>query len=130
MFEKYIIVEDTLRNTEEGGAITGFQVGVRLPYYRGLGLSMVENVEVSVDGQTMPAEGTSLTVHGNTYRLLDLPGVFDDRWEMGEVATVSIAKPGGLTAGEYEIGVVERLRVSYMPVPSGGADRKTLALQA
>lgn len=130
MFDKYIIVEDTLRNTEHDGSVTGFEVGVRLPYYRGLGLSMVENVEVSVNGETMPPEATSLTVHGNTYRLLDLPGVFDDRWEMGEVATVSIVKQGGLAAGEHEVAVVERLRVSYMPVPSGGADRKTLALQA
>ncbi|WP_458106623.1 DUF6379 domain-containing protein [Arthrobacter sp. R3-55] len=130
MFEKYIIVEDTLRNTELDGSITGFQVGVRLPYYRGLGLSMVEAVEVSIDGETMRAEDTSLTVHGNTYRLLDLPGIFDDRWEMGEVATVCIAKPGGLAEGEHEVAVVERLRVSYMPVPSGGADRKKLALQA
>ena len=129
MFDKYIIVEDTLRNTDLDGSVTGFEVGVRLPYYRGLGLSMVENVEVSINGETMPPEATSLTVRGNTYRLVDLPDVFDDRWEMGEVATVSIAKPGGLATGEHEVAVVERLRISYMPVPSGGADRKTLVLQ-
>ena len=130
MFDKYIIVEDTLRNVAEGGDVTGFQLGVRLPYYRGLGLSMVEDVEVTVDGETAPAEAVSLTVHGNTYRLTELPGIFDDRWEMGEVAIVSVAKAGGLAGGEHAVSVRERLRISYMPVPGGGADHKTLALQS
>lgn len=129
MFDKYIIVEDTLQNILKGDDVTGFQLGVRLPYYRGLGLSMVEDVEVTVNGETAPAESVSLTVHGNTYRLSQLPGIFDDRWEMGEVATVSVEKAGGLAPGQHTVAVRERLRISYMPVPGGGADQKTLALQ-
>ncbi|NWL32703.1 C-glycoside deglycosidase beta subunit domain-containing protein [Paenarthrobacter nitroguajacolicus] len=129
MFDKYIIVEDTLRNVMAGDDITGFQLGVRLPYYRGLGLSMVEDVQVTVDGETAPAESVSLMVHGNTYKLADLPDVFDDRWEMGEVATISVEKPGGLAGGEHEVAVRERLRISYMPVPGGGADQKMLTLR-
>ncbi|PTT68581.1 C-glycoside deglycosidase beta subunit domain-containing protein [Arthrobacter sp. HMWF013] len=129
MFDKYIIVEDTLRNVAVGGEVTGFQLGVRLPYYRGLGLSMVEDIEVTLDGVTAPAESVSLTLHGNRYRLTDLPGIFDDRWEMGEVATVFVSKAGGLSNGEHTVAVRERLRISYMPVPGGGADQKTLSLQ-
>lgn len=129
MFDKYIIVEDTLRNVRDGHDVTGFRLGVRLPYYRGLGLSMVEDVEVTVDGEAAPAESVSLTVHGNTYKLTDLPGVVDDRWEMGEVATVSVEKRGGLAGGEHAVAVRERLRISYMPVPGGGADQKMLTLR-
>ena len=129
MFDKYIIVEDTLRNTGDDDDVTGFQLGVRLPYYRGLGLSMVEDIEVTVDGETALGTSVSLTVHGNTYRLTDLPGVFDDRWEMGEVATVTVDKAGGLTEGPHSVAVRQRLRISYMPVPGGGTDHKTLTLQ-
>lgn len=129
MFDKYIIVEDTLRNVVKDDDVTGFQLGVRLPYYRGLGLSMVEDVRVTVDGQTAPAGSVSLTVHGNTYKLTELPGIFDDRWEMGEVATVFVERRGGLAPGEHAVAVSERLRISYMPVPGGGADQKVLSLR-
>jgi hypothetical protein len=129
VFDKYMIVEDTLRNVVTGDDVTGFQLGVRLPYYRGLGLSMVEDVQVTVDGETAPASAVSLTVHGNTYKLADLPGIFDDRWEMGEIATVAVDRPGGLERGEHSVAVRERLRISYMPVPGGGADQKVLTLR-
>ena len=129
MFDKYIIVEDTLRNVVNGADVTGFELGVRLPYYRGLGLSMVEDVQVTIDGETAPAASVALTVHGNTYRLTDLPNIFDDRWEMGEIATVSVEKRGGLAGGEHAVEVSERLRISYMPVPGGGADQKVLTLR-
>ncbi|MFJ6535163.1 DUF6379 domain-containing protein [Paenarthrobacter sp. NPDC091711] len=129
MFDKYIIVEDTLRNTGDDDDVTGFQLGVRLPYYRGLGLSMVEDIEVTIDGETSSSASVSLTVHGNTYKLTDLPGVFDDRWEMGEVATVSVERAGGLVEGPHSVAVRQRLRISYMPVPGGGTDLKTLTLR-
>ena len=45
MFDRYILVEDSLRNTDGG-----FAVDIRMPYYRGLGLSMVEDVTLTVDG--------------------------------------------------------------------------------
>jgi len=45
MFDKYIIVPEGFRNTTAKGAsentVDGYELGIRLPYYRGLGLSMV-----------------------------------------------------------------------------------------
>ena len=49
MFEKYMIVPETAKNTENG-----FQFGARLPYYRGISLSMVEEIVVTIDGETIP----------------------------------------------------------------------------
>ncbi|PLC11690.1 hypothetical protein AUQ48_04855 [Kocuria flava] len=129
MFDQYIIVAGTLRNTGPAGAETGFSFGVRLPYYRGLGLSMVEDLAVEVDGEAVQSERISLHLHGRTYRLGELPGVLDDRWEMGEVADLLVDRAGGLPAGPHEVFVRERLRISYMPVPGGGEDRKELTLQ-
>ena len=127
MFDKYIICEDSLRSTdtfEPGG-----EVEVRLPYYRGLGLSMVEAVDVSVDGVPIDPQQTTLSVHGQTYRFSDLGEVLDDRWEMGERAVLAFALDRPLTSGDHQIDVSVRLRISYMPVPGGGRDSKRLALQ-
>lgn len=133
MFDKYIIVPEGFRNTTTGNGtpditVSGYELGIRLPYYRGLGLSMVESIDLTVDGTPVPAESLTLTVHGNSYAVTDLATVFDDRWEMGEIATLRVAQPGGLAPGSHDVSVAQRLRISYMPVPGGGRDAKTLEL--
>src|SRR6266516_7206205 len=122
MFDQYIVCEDGFRAREDG--CPGGVVEVRMPYYRGLGLSMVEAVDLVLDGVPVPAERTDFTVHGNTYSLAELPHVLDDRWEMGERARLGFLTDEPLAPGEHEVAVVVRLRISYMPVPGGGRDRK------
>lgn len=126
MFDRYIVCDDSLRHRDDGRA--GGVVEVRMPYYRGLTLSMVEAVDVVVDGTPVPAGRTTFTVHGNTYTFDRLPTVTDDRWEMGEPARLAFETDEPLAAGEHDVAVSVRLRVSYMPVPGGGRDRKRLTL--
>ena len=128
MFDKYIIVPEGFRNTMSDSGADGYELGIRLPYYRGLGLSMVESIDLTVDCTPVPVDALTLTVHGNSYAVTDLATVFDDRWEMGEVATLQVVQPGGLAPGSHEIAVAQRLRISYMPVPGGGRDTKVLQL--
>ena len=113
MYEKYMIVPEKAKKTE-----SGFQIGARLPYYRGVSLSMVEEIEVSVDGEILPQNVVDIILHGNTYNLEKRENELDDRWEMGEVATLSINKTGGLSAGEHTIALKINLRIGYMPFPS------------
>ena len=127
MFERYIVCEEGFRATNDAG--TEGVVEVRMPYYRGLGLSMVEAVDLEIDGVPVPPARTTFTVHGNSYRMADLPTVLDDRWEMGERAQIGFQLDRPLAPGQHEVAASVRLRVSYMPVPSGGRDRKTLTLQ-
>lgn len=126
MFDRYIVCEDSLRRRPDGKP--GGVVQVRMPYYRGLGLSMVEAVDLTLDGTRIPADRTSFTVHGNTYTFAALPSTFDDRWEMGERADLAFETDRPIDPGDHEVAVAVRLRVSYMPVPSGGRDSKTLTL--
>ena len=128
MFDKYMIVEDGFTNVVEDGEVTGFQFGARLPYYRGLGLSMVENLAITVDGEPVPREDIRVTLHGNTYSLDEMETEYEDRWEMGEVGTVTVRRPGGLTPGEHTIELVEYLRISYLPFTLTGRDAKVLTL--
>ena len=126
MFDKYIVCEDSLRTTDK--TRTAAVVEVRMPYYRGLGLSMVEGVDLVVDGAPVPAAATTFTVHGHTYPMAELPTVLDDRWEMGERAEVGFTLPEPLAPGDHQVTAVVRLRISYMPVPGGGRDTKTLTV--
>mgnify|MGYP001156069833 CR=1 FL=1 len=128
MFEKYMICEHDFRNVVEGGQVTGFQFKARLPYYRGLGVSMIEDLSVTVDAQRYPRQALRVTIHGNPYTLDEMEEEYDDRWEFGEEGLVTVLKPGGLTPGWHKIEMEDTLRVSYLPFLLTGSDNKVLEL--
>jgi hypothetical protein len=128
MFDKYIICKHDFKNVEVGGRVTGFQFKARLPYYRGLGLSMVENLSVDVDSQAFQRDEVRISLHGNLYTLDQMETEYEDRWEFGEEGVVTIPKPGGLTPGQHRIEVTATLRISYLPFLLVGSDAKIITL--
>ena len=62
MYEKYFIQEDGFKNVMENGETVGFQLGLKITYYRGLFLSMVEGFDVTVDGETFDSKDMTFTV--------------------------------------------------------------------
>ncbi|MBO0732694.1 MAG: hypothetical protein J2P57_25775, partial [Acidimicrobiaceae bacterium] len=121
----YMIVDDSLRPTPDG-----FEVDIRITYYRGLGLSMIEAFEVTVDGDPVPRKDIRFVLRGTAYTHDEMEREGDVRWEFGEIATLSVRRPGGLAAGVHAIRVAQQLRVSYMPDPLRGQDEKNLVLAA
>lgn len=128
MFDKYIVCEDEIRNVSEAGQVVGFQFQARLPYYRGLGISMIEDLQVEVDGQPVAREAIRVTLHGRTYTLDEMEREYDDRWEFGEKGMVTVRQPGGLGQGQHRIQVSPYLRISYLPFILTGQDAKTLTV--
>jgi hypothetical protein len=128
MFDKYMICEEGFQNTVENGKVVGFQFGARLPYYRGLGLSMVEDIGIIVDGEAIPREQILFSVRGRTWTLAEMETEIEERWEMGEVATLMVKRPGGLPSGEHKIELSEQLRISYLPFSPITRDAKVLRL--
>lgn len=128
MFDRYIICEDGFKNVKQGEEVTGFQFQCRLPYYRGLGISMVEELNINVDGQEIPLENIRVKLHGNVYTLEEMEKNYEDRWEFGEKGTITIKKTGGLDEGDHTIYVSPHLRISYLPFILVGEDTKTLKI--
>lgn len=124
MMDNKMIVEGSLQREEGGFSFLG-----RLPYYRGLGLSMIEDITVSVEGQALPREAIRFAVRGKTYTLDQMETVYDDRWNFGEKARI-IALNGGLADGTHDITFAVRMRVSYLPFVPTTKDTKQLALAA
>jgi hypothetical protein len=112
MYDKHIIYPNSLRNLEDG---SGFALGVRLPYYRGQPLSVVEDIAVKVDGEAAPREQLRFSVRGKSWTLDQLEENTAERWEFGEVAEVTVLRPQGLAAGRHELEVGVQLRISYLP---------------
>jgi hypothetical protein len=129
MFDEMIIREGSVRNVVDAdGAVTGFSFATHMPYYRGLGLSMIEVPEVAVDGVAVSEEDLRFTYNGVTRTFAELADVSDVRWELRTFATITVLRDGGLAAGEHEIFVNLRLRVSYLPVLSENRFTRTVTV--
>ena len=128
MFDKYIIVGEEFRNIVEGSKRTGFQLGARLPYYRGIQVQQVDNLDLTVDGKQIPRDQINVTLHGNTYTLDEFLKEENDRWEFGEVGIVTVSTPGGLPPGEHKVELAPYLRIGYWQQTFAGRDTKVLTL--
>ena len=87
MFDNKIIVPDSLERRADVGGKEGFALQARLPYYRGLGLSMVEDIAVTVNGEKMQREAFVSPCAGGAGRWT--------RWRPSTaIAGTSVRKPG------------------------------------
>jgi len=130
MFDKFLIVENSLRPWEEAGEVKGFRFQARLGYYRGLTLSMVEALDISIDGQVVERSAVRLDEGKGWLSLDEMETAYDRRWGFGQAVEIGVLLPGGLAPGSHELSFSERLRVSYLPFPSINSDAKTLTLAA
>jgi Domain of unknown function (DUF6379) len=116
MMEKDVIQTKGFRNVVEDGTTVGFRVTIRTPYYRGIWASLLEDVEVTVDGETYGSDRIRWTIAGETYGTEELTSSPDLRWPFEELATLTVDKPGGLEAGPHDVQVAVTWRWSYIPV--------------
>jgi hypothetical protein len=128
MFDKYLIGENTVRNIGPPEQPSGFSFDARLGYYRGLGLSMIEDLRVSVDGTDVARNLVRFHAGSTVLSLDDMETAYELRWHFGEWATISVLRPGGLAPGQHRLGLTERLRISYLPFPAIVSDEKNVCL--
>jgi hypothetical protein len=115
MYEKYMICTRDFRNVSLGGQTTGFQLKIRINYYRGCYLSMIDTVRLVVDGEEFTSEKLTFSLANQTYSFEQLAGVKDVRWFFGDAATVTVQKPGGLRSGLHTVQLGLFIRNSYIP---------------
>lgn len=127
MFDKYIIDPASVRNTGPEAAPTGFAFTSKLGYYRGLGLSMIEELTVAIDGDPLPRSAIRFDEGPGPLTLDAMETAFDRRWAFGAPATILIDCPGGFPKGEHRLSLQQKLRISYMPFPSFNTDEKTIS---
>jgi sugar phosphate isomerase/epimerase len=115
MLDRNVIQGRGFRNVVDGGRVTGFQLQLRQPNYRGTAGSLLDGVEVVVDGERVPDHVPLWTIQGRTLTLDELRASTDVRWQLDEPAVITVPRPGGLTTGVHRIEVVVHLRRPYFP---------------
>lgn len=130
MFDNNVFIEGTCKNTAEGEKIIGFELQTYITYYRGIPLSMVNEICVEADGKPVPREAIRCSVDGGEYwfTLDEMETVVSHKWEYGEPMIVRVLQEGGLDAGTHEIELTVNVRTAYIPVPLVGKKKRTVII--
>lgn len=108
MFSNRIIVDDTLTRTD-----TGFTVAIRSNWYRALPLSSFAQLDVTVDGQPVPAEQITVEINDTVRTLTQMAPILDEYWFVLDPAIVHVDGTT-LSAGEHELTVRLGQRAPYI----------------
>lgn len=128
MFDKYLICTEGFRNViTETGNIEGFELKIRIPYYRGVPLSCVDELQVTVGGETYGNDRIRFTVPSGSFMMEEMETVATRRWNFDEDATLRIRKPGGLVYIDHAVELKIVIRAPYGKF--AGQDRKVLTLE-
>lgn len=112
--------DGTLINYYENGEIAGYQFDVRLAYYRGQYLSVIDELKVEVDHQVVADEDLRFCINGKEFAVWELKEAFYEFWRIKDAAVIKVRRPGGLAAGEHNVKLTLMFRCPYLPLP--GAD--------
>ena len=112
---QYNLLQRGFKNVPSDVKPTGFQLLLKTAYYRGVRLSLVDDIEVTVDGERFERNKVSVQIGGHTYTLDQLEKIGNKNWDWLEPAVVTVEKPGGLKPGVHDVQAALKLRISYMP---------------
>jgi F420-dependent methylenetetrahydromethanopterin dehydrogenase len=115
--EASVLRPDAVRATA-----AGYEVDVRLPWYRSLPLSCLEDVTVTVDGTVAARADVTLRHEGRELHPDDLADLVDEQWFVQDPLTVLVPDPAPATAGaEADVSVHVAVRIPYIIIGPGTA---------
>jgi len=109
MFVTRILTNDGLRRTA-----AGFDLDIRVPWYRALPLSTVEIAELTVDGETIDNKLITFEVNGKLFTTADLINHPEEWWFVLDSAYLHVnhpLKPGA----EHDVALTVGLFPPYIP---------------
>lgn len=113
--EKQVIQSVGFRNIKENGEVVGFQLKIRLPYYRGVFLSQLRPGTLFVDGERFERQDIVWNINGEDYTMDEMAVDFKTHWNPTKCAVLKIKKPGGLAQGYHDLKLGFCFTSSYMP---------------
>ena len=116
MFEKYMLLERGFNNVRQNNQVVGFQVLVKIAYYRGIFLPLIGEWELTVNGEKFGVEQMRFTLGHQTYTFDETAKARDVHWPFGTPLKLTILKTGGLSPGVHEI----KFKQSIVPPYVGG----------
>lgn len=130
MFDNNVFIKDSCKNVKVDEKIVGYEMETNITYYRGIPLSMVEYVHVTLDGNQENDENIRISIDKNDwFTLKEAETVTSYKWEYGEPLYIRVLKDGGLNKGEHKVKLTVATRTAYIPVPLEGNMERTVVIE-
>lgn len=110
MFNTRLISNDGLKRRPGG-----FEIDIRLPWYRSLPLSVVEVGEVKIDGKVIPPSAISFKLNDKTIAPDALVNLTSEWWYVLDSAFLDVADVELSPDSRHEVSVVLALYPPYIP---------------
>ncbi|MBR9791456.1 MAG: hypothetical protein GYB58_06875 [Gammaproteobacteria bacterium] len=108
--EASVIKQDAVRNTP-----SGYEVDIRISWYRSLPIACLENLSVTIDGQAYPAEQLTIKVNNTEIPVTQAGEFLDEWWFTQDPITALITTSNAKAAGEQvNIQVSLATRIPYV----------------
>lgn len=109
MMSHRVVSDDGLKTWADG-----YSIAVRVPWYRSLPLSVIEVVEVEVDGQAVPLDAVTFSIEGEMIALNDLPKRTDDVWFVRDNAFLCVSRNDVQRGREHDVAVTLAIYPPYI----------------
>ena len=112
MHDELMIANRKLRKFPgQNGKTLAFDV--RLPWYRSLPISCVEDMTFEIDGHVLPRRSVSLLINGISFDLDKASQLSDSQWFVLDTVEVLARLAEELSAGLHSVRLITRLRIPY-----------------
>lgn len=115
MYENQMILTRGFQNVYQDGQPVGFQIQVKIAYYRGIFLDIIGGFDITVDGTKFSRDQLRLTLAGRTFTMGEAARTEDVRWDFGTPMLITVLTPGGLKPGIHAVEVSQMVNPSYVP---------------
>lgn len=131
MFDNNVFIEGSCQNIVMDGKIIAYEMQTNITYYRGIPLSMVNDIKVKVNGNDVPREIIRCSVDNGEYwfTLDEMETVTTHKWEYSEPMIVRVLQEGGLPKGVHQVQLTVNVRTAYIPVPLEGVKERTVIIK-
>ncbi|MEU6536416.1 DUF6379 domain-containing protein [Streptomyces sp. NPDC047000] len=132
--EDKVLRPDALRELKLGEETVGYTLDIGLNYYRGLPLSAIEKLELTVDGEPVSPERMLFEFNEKLFQPEHLALAWTEFWGIKRDLRLKVFN-GGLGDGEHEVALRLELRNVSMKFGPGtygmidGSATRTLVLQ-
>lgn len=112
LFDELMLHGDMIYTKAGAGKNTVF-IQMRLPWYRGLPVSCIERLEVTLDGTALGPDKARLIVGGVPLMQKELSERYEETWFNLDSKEVELTLDGPLAEGKHQVSALMRLRIPY-----------------
>ena len=112
-FEDRVLREDGFYPILINGKSVGFNLDLRINYYRGLPVSSVEEIRLEIDGEEIPQDKILVSVNGKLFAIKQLKELYAEYWGIKTPMHLLI-HDYRIEDGEHEVAVTVHHRSPYM----------------